>query len=298
MNKQTKQLLALGGLVLVAGVVAYFAVFRDDAPPKPANNPAPVNVPVAGTPTPTTTAGPGSTTPAQPGGPAPVVAEQDLDIPEEMKITAREHIWQWSNSGRNFVPDPARNLFSAFDPLWVQNIDVVDPTRRENIEAVKAEWILDGLIETLQNVQKLDADGKPIVGEDQIDPVTGEVMRDSNGRPLKKKVPLKKDGEIVPDENGDPVMVDDRTPQMEIKLVLEAWFKDKRRPYKKSDRLTGTQFTIHEIFQNRVYRFDGQRDFTVRSGIDLISDTGAALTIFLTDDVRYEEDKSPAAKPR
>jgi hypothetical protein len=291
MNKQTKQLIALGVLVIVGGGIAAWrlGVFGgDDA--KPANTPAPINTPAAATPTPNPNApaGPGGTTPTTPGGgAAPLAADQDLEIPEEAKITVREYTWPYPNGGKNFTPDPARQLFAAFDPLMVQNIDVVDPTRRETILAVKAEWILDGLIETLQSVPKLDESGKPMVGENQIDPVTGEVMRDSNGRPLKKKVKLIKDGKEVLDENGEVVMVDDRTPQMEVKLVLEAMFRDKLRPYKAGERLTGTQFTIQAIFQGRVYRVEGQNDFAVRSGIDLISDTGAALTIFVTEDSRY-----------
>jgi hypothetical protein len=292
MNKQTKQLLALGLLVLVGGGVAAWrlGLFGGDEKPKANNSPGPINAAEA-TPTPTgpTPAGPGPATPATPGGPTPVVADQDLEIPEDTKIVTREYTWPFSNGGKNFVAAPELNLFAAFDPLMVQNIDVVDPSRREIIETVKAEWILDGLIETLQSVPKLDAEGKPIIGEDQIDPVTGEVMKDSDGRPLKKKVKLIKDGKEVLDEKGEPVMVDDRTPQMEVKLVLEAMFRDKLRPYKEKDRLTGTQFVIQDIFKERVYRVEGQKDFAVRSGIDLISDTGATLTIFVTEDSRYGE---------
>jgi hypothetical protein len=242
MNKQTKQLLALGVLVIIAGGVAAWNFLGGDEPKQPATpNPA------AATPSPTTPAGtPGttpSTTPSVPGGApgaAPKTQDIDLDIPEEVKLQMPRYNWSWDNGGWKVesAPDVDRSLI-AYDPLWVQNIDVVDPKRKEYIDNLKAEWILDGLIETMQRVSTKDAD-------------------------------------------GNPVDVD--------KPVLEAWFRGKKRPYGEKDRLTNTRFTIDKIFNNRVYNSEGSSDFKVRSGVDLVGDTGAKLTIFVGDDRRYEDD--------
>jgi hypothetical protein len=427
MDKQTKQLIALGGLVVVAGIVAYFFYFRGDDeatknPPKNATKPAdPVT-----TPTPNSgTAQPGATTtPTTPGGTPPVVVDQDLEIPEDENIRIPEVTWKYENGGRNFVPQPERNILAAFDPFLVQNIDVVDPQRREYIESLKQEWILDGIIETKQELAVFGPDGKALIGNSITapKPLTEPVVKkDANGKPVKDKdgkyviedQPVMKDGQPVyeqaVDENGQPVvdkdgkpvyvqdilyvrvdpdgkplldkdgksvlaedgkplpdggkpkvdkdgkpiivrnpgpnervkrliqqvplmikqlvvdekgvpvldengklkfklvpeldpvtkkpvMVDDDTPQFEVKLVLEATFQDKRRPYKEKDRLTGTRFTILKIFQKRPYWNENKTDVKVRAGVDLISDTGAPLTIFVTDDDRYTIEVTDAPK--
>lgn len=435
MNKQTKQLIALGGLVVVAGVVAYVFVFKgEDLPEKvPANNAAKLAEPAA-TPTPNSgTVKPG-TTPTTPGAATPVVQDQDLEIPEPHKFTHTPYTWPFDNGGANFVARPEKNIFAAFDPFLVQNIDVVDPQRREYIESLKQEWILDGLIETRQQLSIFDGAGKALLGNSitaprpqtrpvvKMDPKTKKPMRDKDDKVIVEDLPvfddagqpvferkLDTEGKPVSDKNGNPVYVqdilyirvnpdgkplldkdgksvldeagrplpdkdgkpradkdgkpivirnpgptdrvkrlvvqvdemekvlvtdaegvpildekgklmwtvkpviekdkngkeipggkilkvDDNTLQSEIKLVLEATFKDKRRPYKEKDRLTGTRFTILKIFQKRRYWNDTLTDFRVRAGIDLISDTGAPLTIFVTDDDRYTVEEATEKK--
>ncbi|MCA8915850.1 MAG: hypothetical protein KDB90_10605 [Planctomycetes bacterium] len=240
MNKQTKQLIALGGLVLVAGVIAAwnFGLFGGGEPEKPAPDPAAA----AGTPTPTPPAGePAATTPSAaggvPGGPAPQTQDLDLEIPEPVTLVMPRYRWNWTNAGEDYVKSPDYDpKLAAYDPLWVQNIDVVDPKRKEYIDNLKQEWVLDGLTETMQRVTRKDADGNNVEQEE---------------------------------------------------MVLEAWFRDKKRPYGEKDRLTNTRFTIEKIFKNRVYRSEGSSDFKVRSGVDLAGDTGAKLTIFVGDDGRY-----------
>jgi hypothetical protein len=246
MSKQTKQLIALIGLVVVAGGIAAFNFLGgDDSPPPPATDaaatPTPTPTPAAG---PAPAGGPAATPGAQPGA-APVVVEQDLDIPEPVKPTMPRYKWPWPD-GKGYTPGP--NEAASFDPLLVQNIDVVDPKRREYIETLKTEWVLVGFLETTQEVPVLGEDGKPVM-----------------------------------DENGRP--------KTEVKRVLEAWFKDKRRPYREKDRLTNTRFTIEKIFLDRVYVSESGADFKIRSGVDLLGDTGAKLTIFLADDDRHESGK-------
>ena len=93
----------------------------------------------------------------------------------------------------------------------------------------------------------------------------------------------------VVDEKGKPKLGPDGEPIMEVRLVLEAMFKDRRRPYRVKDRLTNTRFTIKEIFTSRVYKIEGSDEIMIRDGVDLIGDTGANITLFLTDDTRYEK---------
>src|SRR5688500_5911979 len=170
MDKQTKQLIALGGLVVVAGIVAYFFYFRGDDeaaknPPKNATKPAdPVTTPTPNSGTAQPKPGATTTTPTTPGGTPPVVVDQDLEIPEDENIRIPEVTWKYENGGRNFVPQPERNILAAFDPFLVQNIDVVDPQRREYIESLKQEWILDGIIETKQELAVFGPDGKALIG--------------------------------------------------------------------------------------------------------------------------------------
>lgn len=245
MDKQTKQLILLVGLIVVAGGVAAFVFLGgDDPPPPPATDATatPTPTPTTGPVTPgTPNAGPSATPGAQPGA-VPIVVEQDLEIPEPVKPTMPRYKWPWPD-GKGHTPGP--DDVAAFDPLLVQNIDVVDPERREYIEKLKTDWVLVGIMETLQEVPVLDENGKPVMGED--------------GRP-----------------------------KTEVKRVLEAWFLDKRRPYREKDRLTNTRFTIEKIFLNRKYVSESGTDFKIRSGVDLAGDTGAKLTIFLADDDRYE----------
>jgi YD repeat-containing protein len=438
MNKDTKKLLVLVGLLVVLGGFAAWrlGVFGgDDPPPKKAADPAQPAQPAqpAG---PTQPAGPNQPAAgpaAQPGQAAP---EQDLEIPPELTPPPVRSEWPVRKGGAGDAPDPNRRVF---DPLKVQNIDVVDPDRRKYIEDLKAEWVLDGITVTRQEVLKIDATGKPMIGESVMepkpmtemviqrdeftqivyDPETGKarlveqivyeteivngvervvmteeldddgnvvldefrrpvmvpkpkyeqavdengnllwdeqgnpqwVMRvkyDSQGRRVVKQVPLIlrrqviKDGKPVQDEDGNPVyemeqiyepavddegrprftpngepiyvmipevdedgnevlgpdgrpvmvpkprMVPDTTPQTEIKNVVEAWFKGKDRPFREKDRLTNTRFTIDRIFTERVYRTEGLGGVRVRSGVDLLGDTGARITIFLADDSRYD----------
>lgn len=246
MDKQTKQLIVLVALIVVAGGIAAFVFLggEDDVPP--AKTATPAAPATAATPTAPATAPAGAAaTPGAKPGAAPVVVEQDLDIPEPVKPTTPRYKWPWPD-GKAWTPGP--NEVAAFDPLLVQNIDVVDPKRREYIETLKKEWVLVGFLETTQEV--------PILGED------GKPEMDANGKP-----------------------------KTEVKRVLEAWFKDKRRPYREKDRLTNTRFTIEKIFLDRVYMSESGSDYKVRSGVDLLGDTGAKLTIFLADDDRHEAGK-------
>lgn len=169
-------------------------------------------------------------------------------MPEEAKISPSQDTWEWPSpaGGKDDTTDISTGGIRPFDPLMVQNIDVVDPERKKYIEDLKEQWVLDGIIETKQRVPVVDEKGKPKLGPD-----------------------------------GEPIM--------EVRLVLEAMFKDRRRPYRVKDRLTNTRFTIKEIFTSRVYKIEGSDEIMIRDGVDLIGDTGANITLFLTDDTRYEK---------
>jgi hypothetical protein len=189
-------------------------------------------------------------------------------------------------------------------PVYVQDILYVrvDPDGKPLLDkdgkSVLAE---DGKPLPDNGKPKVDKDGKPIIVRNpgpnervkrlihQVPLMIKQLVLDEKGAPMldeNKKLKFNLVPEVDP-VTKKPVMVDDDTPQFEVKLVLEATFKDKRRPYKEKDRLTGTRFTILKIFQKRPYYNENKTDVKVRAGVDLISDTGAPLTIFVTDDDRY-----------
>ncbi|MCA8935340.1 MAG: hypothetical protein KDB68_03975 [Planctomycetes bacterium] len=413
MTKQTKQIIVLIVLVVVAGGVALFTLGGGDDTPAPAPPPANTGA------TPST---PGGTTPAEGAGPTATVpnagpgavpaaeVQQDLDMPEPVKLTPPRYSWQWEApiGGEGAKYGAATGIFPPFDPLVVQNIDVVDPDRKAYIEELKAEWIIDGITITEQKRPVLDENGKQLLGESVMvpKPKTRKVARrdengevvfdetgkavmedvivyepeldsrgkprvDENGNPVYVQIPLLDDdgnevkdeaGEVVMvpkpvyeqakdefgepvtqdgkpvwvmqpkydaagkrvvkkvqqvqrlqkieiidgkktpifddngqpvieeikvvDDDGNPVMVPDNTPQFEVKKVIEVWFKDHRRPYREKDRLTNTRFIINKIFTNRVYEQEGGGT-RVRAGVDLLGDTGAKITLNLSDDARY-----------
>lgn len=232
MNKQTKQLIVLGGLVVVAAIVAFFMYGGGDSPsPKPTANtaqgdappPAPTQggqAPAGGAP-----GAPG----AAPGAPA-ADAAADLPVPPvpEKPVGVLAWTWKWAapEGGKEYKPPVGQ--MPLYDPLKVQNVDVVDPERRKVIDQLRLEWVLDGIIITKQEVQEKDE--------------AGNMVR-------------------------------------KMKLVPEAWFKGKRRPYKENDRLTNTRFTIRQIFRDKE-----------RQGIRLISDTGAEVEMVLAPAGRYKDD--------
>jgi len=218
MNKQTKQLALLGGLVIAAGIVAYFTMFNDPAPtPPPADNSA-APAPAAGAPGPAPAAQP---TPGQPApapgtapGAAPVVSNEPLPMPKEEQFSTVTYTWKYPvlNPGPSvggFAWDwPKRGVGNPFDPLHVANLDVVAPDRKLYIERVRSEWVIEGVTITPQQVLKTNDKGEPEL--------------DSEGNKQYQKMDVK-----------------------------EAWFRGKRRPYKAGERLTGTRFTVDEIIQNK-----------------------------------------------
>lgn len=177
MNKQTKQLVVLIVLVVALGGVAAwnFGVFGGDDPaPAPATDPAAAGPAAAGPANPTgQPAGQPAAQPSQPGQPAaapgqaPQTVVQDLEIPEEVVITPPRYDWPVRRGGADDIPDPR---FPIFDPLKVQNIDVVDPDRKKYIEQLKEEWVLDGITVTVQKRVKIDDTGKPMIGESVMEP--------------------------------------------------------------------------------------------------------------------------------
>lgn len=209
MSKQNKQLIALVGLIVVAGIVAYFMVFRGDTPPPPppADNTAP---PTPAGPAPAAPATPGQPAPAPAGGAAaPVVSNEPLPMPKDEPLPVVTYSWKVAGKLGGLDHDRKDpKIEQPFDPMHVQNLDVVAPERQQYIARIKADWVIEGITITPQMIVKKNAKG-----------------------------------EAELDENGKKIYVKEN--------VKEAWFKNKRRPYKTGERLTGTRFTVEEIIQNR-----------------------------------------------
>lgn len=219
MNKQTKQMIALIGLIVVAGAVALwqFVLKGDDVPPPPpASNVGTIEIganPNAGTP------GTGPANPNMPGGGAvpagtPAVKskyEAPGVIPPRESFTEPDYKWTVlaPDSGENWEKERGRQ-FWQYDPLFVQNLDVVEPDRKKYIDELKEQWQLDGIteMEHIVKVEVLDAAGKPVLNAE-----------------------------------GQPVTREER------QIVPEAWFRDRLRPYKEKDRLPGTRFVIEKIYR-------------------------------------------------
>lgn len=216
MNKQTKQLAILGGLVVVAGIVAYFFVLKPKEPtPTPAaNTPAPAAAATTPNAAPTAPGQPNAApAPAGTPGAAPVAVLEPLPMPKDEPLPVISYTWVHPMvekgtpiGGFNF--DWKKNGALVFDPMHVQNLDVVAPERRLYIEKIRTEWVIEGITITPQMVLKVNDKGEPEL-----------------------------------DEKGQK--------QYEKKDVKEAWFKGKRRPYKVGERLTGTRFSVEEIIQTR-----------------------------------------------
>jgi hypothetical protein len=212
MNKQTKQAIILGGLLVVLGGFAlYTFVFKGDAPkPAAATNAAVTHPPTTPPPAPgQPAAAPGQ--PAVAGQPAAVAAgpEVPLPIPAEPdkdpdgKFRYGDQGFTWEISG------DATAIAAAYDPLHVQNLEVVEPGRRKYIENFRAAWVIEGVTEFSQYMKVLDEDKNP--------------KKDAEGKDM-----------------------------MEWRLVREVWFKGKTRPYREDDRLTLTRFTIKKIIRNLI----------------------------------------------
>lgn len=63
--------------------------------------------------------------------------------------------------------------------------------------------------------------------------------------------------------------------------VEEAWFRNNPSPFRVGDRLPNTQFSIREIVWDRVEKT--AEGWQVRSGIELVSDSGEFMTIWLEE---------------
>jgi hypothetical protein len=67
---------------------------------------------------------------------------------------------------------PRRGEAMPYDPLRIQNIDVVDPGRREHLDRIRSDWRLVGITETWRWVTVLDEQGEPVLNEN------GDVTRE------------------------------------------------------------------------------------------------------------------------
>lgn len=247
MSKQTKQLIALLVIVVVGGGAVWYLNFgrnsggsapapaANNAPPAPATTP-PVAPPVAGQ--------PGAAAPAAaPGTPAPLSSTEALPMPKDETPALVTYQWKFPHVPKGvslggFNHDPKKRIPGMeypFDPMHVMNLDVVAPERRQYIERIKTEWVIEGITVTPQQVLRLNDKGEPEL-----------------------------------DEKGNKVW--------EKKDVPEVWFKGKRRPYKVTDRLTGTRFVVEEIIQTRA-----------RTAVKLRGDNQEELELELAIPSRYPD---------
>lgn len=167
MSKQNKQLIALVGLIIVAGIVAYVFIFRDSAPPPPPANNTPAPAPAPAGPAPGAPATPGQPAPAPGGGPAaPVISTEPLPMPKDEPLPVVTYSWKIAGplGGVNHDrKDP--KIEQPFDPLHVQNLDVVAPERQQYIARIKQDWVIEGITITPQMVVKKNAKGEAELDE-------------------------------------------------------------------------------------------------------------------------------------
>jgi hypothetical protein len=224
MNKQQKQLIVLVVLIVVGGGVAAWQLklFGGDTPPNTtASNVGAINIaanpnPGAG-PTPGPGANPNLTVGAAgqagtQGAAAAVVSKYQTpgELPAKETVVVPTYTWTVSapDSGENWEKERGR-AFWQYDPLFVQNLDVVEPDRKKYIDELRAEWILDGITE-MEHIVKVE-------------------LKDDQGK-------------TILDAEGNAVTRDEK------QKIPEAWFQGRTRPFKEKDRLPGTRFVIEKIY--------------------------------------------------
>jgi hypothetical protein len=216
MNKQQKQLAILvPALVILAGLGAWhLGVFGSSSPPPKARDKAAQTPPrpAQTVQTPRTPAARAAAARAA----ETVEDEKPLDIPPPPGFVRRLPVWpvEAPSGSRGWQPRPGE--FWPYDPLFVQNIDVADPGRREYIDRLFAEWRLDGISRIRQPVP---------------------VQRNPSSARANSEQDLTPEHELAPET------------EYEVQHVWEAWFSGQRRPFRVNDRLPGTRFTIEEIFR-------------------------------------------------
>jgi hypothetical protein len=73
---------------------------------------------------------------------------EDLPIPADEKPRERRFQWPETGGGKN-----TEKGNWPFDPLFVMNLDVVNPEMRKEIDALRADWVPDGITITPQLVR-------------------------------------------------------------------------------------------------------------------------------------------------
>lgn len=215
MNKQQKQLIVLVVLIVVGGGVAAWQLklFGGEEPTQaPASNVG--ALPIGNNPNPAATGtNPNVGIGGQPAAAAAAVKskyETPGQIPTREVLVVPTYAWPVNppDSGENWEKERGR-AFWQYDPLFVQNLDVVEPDRKKYIDELRAQWVLDGIteMEHIVKVEIKDAEGKPVL--------------DAEGKPVTHE---------------------------EKQRVMEAWFQGRTRPFKEKDRLPGTRFVIEKIY--------------------------------------------------
>ncbi len=228
MDKQKKQLIILLVLVIVAGGVAVWQfVLKGD----PAPTPAKADTTKAASPAPTQPAGGAPVTtkgPSQPAGTTPVTVIEDLPMPVEEK--PRERFLAWPEKERGGRDTPAGNW--PFDPLFVMNLDVVNPEMRKEIDALRAEWVPDGITITTQKVRvetikKPDPDAPAVIEHHWEDRPVIECWFEG------QRAPFKVDDRLT----GTRYTIE------EIIFGKEVW-RSERKPLNEDDELAGEIRTL------------------------------------------------------
>ncbi|MCL4730261.1 MAG: hypothetical protein KJ044_07510, partial [Planctomycetes bacterium] len=140
-------------------IVAYFMVFRDKTPPPaPAQNPPAAQNPPSAQQPPAGTPGPGT-----PGAAGPAVASNEpLPMPKAEEIPSVTYTWPVAPGVGGFNWDfKDFTKEQPYDPLRVQDLYVVAPERRQYIDKIRQDWVLEGISITPQHVLKVNERGEP-----------------------------------------------------------------------------------------------------------------------------------------
>lgn len=280
MDKQKKQLIIL--VVLLAGLGGFalyqFGVFDGEPEPAPQQQKsAEAGAEPAAPPAPAGSAG------------APVVADQDLELPTELfEFKAKEYLWTPAvgreGGGRDWEPGEGELL--PFDPLRVKNVDIVNPELRRYIDEVKKNWVVVGITRTWQLVTE-EIPAPPEAGDGSGEGATPE---NGEGEAPREEPPADPDTEGQP---TDPNAENEAEPKQKFvevqrrRLVTEVWFQGRRAPFRKNDRLTGTRFVIADIVFGRDRK---DPNLTPRALVRLHGDSGEQLDLELAPWGRYGED--------
>jgi hypothetical protein len=91
---------------------------------------------------------------------SPFEIDLSLPLPADSPVSYQATAWPEPIAG-GIDHTTGLNMPLPYDPLRIQNIDVVDPGRRAYLDQIRNDWKLLGITETWRWVTVLDARGEP-----------------------------------------------------------------------------------------------------------------------------------------